>query len=139
MLLLPLVLIYLSSVALSTLISCLLSFLLTVTPISQVIFLPLMLLDGGGGGERRSAVATVAPVVLESQRLCATRHGCTTFTRLSWQYSALTTQQLLSPRASPPSQPKGNRVTREDRVDRNRKREHRDRLKRDKDDRRNKR
>lgn len=53
MLLLSLVLIYLSGLALSTLISCLLSFLLAVyvTPTFQVIFLTLM---HENGYERRS-------------------------------------------------------------------------------------
>ncbi|KAF3699819.1 hypothetical protein EXN66_Car015506 [Channa argus] len=95
-----------------------------------------MLMDGY---KRRSACMTEAPVVLKLQCFCVTHHGCATFTMLSRQCGPLTTQQLLSPRASPPSEPKGNRMTREERADRNRKRESRDRLKRDKDDRRNKR
>lgn len=100
MLLFSLVLIYLSNVALSTLISCLLSFLLTVyvTPIAQVIFLPLMIMDGTSDIQQAT---TVAPVVLKLQCFCVTRHGCATFTRLSQQCSPLTTQQLLSPQASP--------------------------------------
>lgn len=82
MLLFSLVLIYLSGLALSTLILCLLSFLLTVyvTPTSQVIFLPLMLMNGY---EQHSAGGTAASVALKLQSFCAARHGLATFTRLS--------------------------------------------------------
>lgn len=72
MLLLSLVLIYLSGLALSTLISCLLSFLLPVyvTPTSQVIFLPLMLMNGY---ERHSAGTAAASAALELQCASAPR------------------------------------------------------------------
>lgn len=138
MLLFSLALIYLSRLALNTLISCLFSFLLPVhvTTTSQVIFLPLTITNGY---ERHSAGATGASVVLKLRRFRSARHGRATFTRLSRQKSPLTAQLPLSPQASPPSEPKGNRVTREDRADRNRERERRERLKRDEDDRRNER
>ncbi len=138
MLLFSLVLIYLSGLALNTLISCLVSFLLPVhvTTTSQVIFLPLKFMNGY---KRHSAGTTWASIMLRLRCSCVARHGCATFTGLSQQKSPLTTQLPLSPEASPPSEPKGNRVTREDRADRNRERERRERLKRDEDDRRNER
>lgn len=76
MLLLSLVLIYLSDLALSTLISCLLSFLLAVyvTPTFQVIFLTLMLENGY---ERRSTGTAVASIVLKLRRfLCVPSCQC---------------------------------------------------------------
>lgn len=76
MLLLSLVLIYLSGLALSTLISCLLSFLLAVyvTPTFQVIFLTLMLENGY---KRRSTGTTVASIVLKLRRfLCIPSCQC---------------------------------------------------------------
>lgn len=98
-------------------------------PPSQVIFLPPMLINGY---ERRSSGTTAALLWCGVSALPC--HGCAAFTR---HWSLITAQQLLSPRASPPSEPKGNRVTREDRADRNTERERR--LKRDKCDRRNER
>lgn len=111
-----LVLIYLSGLALNTLISCLLSFLLPVSvkPTSQVIFLLRMLVKRLRATFSGRDVVSVRPVAASPSSA-----------------GPLATQQPLSPEASPPSEPKGNGVTREDR---NRERERRGRLKRNEDD-----
>lgn len=122
------VLIYLSSLAVNTLISCLLSFLLPVymKPSSRVIF---VLLLTPSGCEQRSRQQP--PDALRLRRfflfpLCGfVGHVCPGSAGSRTGYTTQQ-QQPLSPRASPPSEPKGNRVTREDRADRNRERGERD-------------
>ena len=117
-LLFSLVLIFLSGMALNTHISCLLSFLLPVSVESKPH--KWYFYSRRAKSNVHSGLSCAGPSCLR-------------------QWRPLTAQQPLSPPASPPSEPRGDGVTGEDRADRNRERERRAGLKRNEDDSRNER